>query len=299
MSLGRVLITGAGGQLSSDFEEALAGRAEVTALSRAELDVADDATLESVMAGGFDLVLNCAAFHNVDACEQEEDRAFEVNARAVKRLAQRCQEDGGQLVHVSTNYVFDGGREEPYGEEDLPRPLNVYGLSKLAGEHAALAYCDRALVVRTAGLYGRHGSASKGGNFVVRMIARAREQGALQVVVDQRLTPTYTADLAGGILDAVARDATGVVHLTNEGECNWHEFTRTIVELAGLDVEVTPTTTETPPGSVRRPLNGMLARPRADELALPRLRHWREALEDYLESEGLVAGTNRSIANAQ
>jgi dTDP-4-dehydrorhamnose reductase len=288
VTFGRVLITGAGGQLSSALEDALDGRAETTALGHADLDIADDSAREAVMDSGFDLVLNCAAFHNVDRCEQEERQAFEVNARAVKQLARRCQADGARLVHVSTNYVFDGQREEPYGEYDLPRPVNLYGISKLAGEHAALAYCEQALVVRTAGLYGLHGSASKGGNFVTRMIGRAREQGALQVVADQRLSPTSTDDLAKAVLAAVASGSKGVVHLTNEGECTWHEFTGAIMELADIDVEVEPTRTSTEPGGPQRPLNGVLARPRADELEIPRLRHWREALEDYMRAADLT-----------
>ena len=146
-----------------------------------------------------DAVFNCAAFHNVDLCEREEDRSFEVNARAVKRLAERCAERGAKLVHMSTNYVFDGTAPEPYREDDRPNPRSVYAISKLAGEHAALAYAPGALVVRGAGLYGLHGSASKGGNFVTRMVERAREQGELKMVADQRLAPTFTADLAAGV----------------------------------------------------------------------------------------------------
>jgi dTDP-4-dehydrorhamnose reductase len=226
----------------------------------------------------------------VDVCETQEDRAFEVNARSVKRLAQRCDEAGARLVHLSTNYVFDGMREAPYGEHDAPNPRSVYALSKLAGEYAALAYCSRALVVRTAGLYGLHGSASKGGNFVARMIGRARESGAqLRMVADQRLSPTFTADLANALIAGVEREATGVVHLTSSGACSWHEFTLEIMRLAGIEVPVEAVDTTIPPGGADRPLNGVLARPRADELGLPSLRHWREGLEDYMERAGLAA----------
>src|SRR5207244_3382617 len=198
----------------------------------------------------------------VDVCEREEDRAFEVNGRAVKRLAERCGALGARLVHLSTNYVFDGSGAEPYGELDLPAPQSVYAISKLAGEHAALAYAPGALVVRTAGLYGRQGSASKGGNFVVRMIARAREQGKLSVVADQRLSPTYTSDLAGALIQAVDRGVSGVLHITNGGECSWYEFTRAILELAAVDIPVKPVPTVVPEGGASRPLNGVLARPR-------------------------------------
>src|SRR5579875_1478384 len=172
----RALITGGGGQLASDLRELIE---DCVALSRAELDVTDDQALRRAFANVRpEVVFNCAAFHNVEVCETEENRAFAVNARAVKRLAQLCAESGARLVHYSTNYVFDGCAKAPYGEDDRPNPRSVYAISKLAGEYAAIAYSPGALVVRSAGLYGLHGSASKGGNFVTRMIARARDHGA-------------------------------------------------------------------------------------------------------------------------
>jgi dTDP-4-dehydrorhamnose reductase len=273
----RALITGGGGQLASDLQELLGDDAR--SYSHAELDIADgaavDRAFEEVQP---DVVFNCAAFHNVDVCETEPDSAWAVNVRAVRDLAGR----GAKLVHLSTNYVFDGRREEPYGEDDLPNPRSIYALTKLAGEHAALAYGEGALVVRGAGLYGLHGSASKGGNFVQRMLNRAREQGQLKMVADQRLQPTFTADLARALIDAVNTDASGLVHVTASGACSWFEFTQAIMEIAGIDVPIEPVTTTIGPGQPDRPLNGVLARPRADALGLPELRHWREALADYM-----------------
>jgi dTDP-4-dehydrorhamnose reductase len=287
---GRVLVTGGGGQLASDLVELLAGRCEVSAPSRAELDVTDDVAV----AAEFErtppaVVFNCAAFHNLEVCEREEDRSFEVNARAVKRLSERCAGTGALLVHVSTNYVFAGDRDDPYSEWDAPSPRSVYGLSKLAGEYAAMAYCPDALVVRSGGLYGRHGSASKGGNFVQRMLVRGREQGALKVVADQRLSPTNTADLAKSLISAVERDLHGLFHLTNSGACSWHEFTLGIMEIAGLEVPVKAVETVRPAGGADRPLNGVLSCARAREAGLPALRPWRDALEDYMLSAGLAA----------
>jgi dTDP-4-dehydrorhamnose reductase len=164
----------------------------------------------------------------------------------------------------------------------------VYALTKLAGEYAALAYADHALVVRTAGLYGMRGSASKGGNFVQRMIARAREQGSLRMVADQRLQPTFTADLAAAIVASVEAGAAGTVHLTASGACSWHEFTVAIMDRAGIDVPIEPVSTTIPPVGVDRPLNGVLARPGADALNLPALRPWEEALSDYMERARLA-----------
>jgi dTDP-4-dehydrorhamnose reductase len=273
----RALITGGGGQLASDLQELLGDDAR--SFSHAELDIADSAALDRAFDEVKpDVVFNCAAFHNVDVCETEPDSAWKVNVRAVRDLAGR----GAKLVHLSTNYVFDGRREEPYGEDDLPNPRSIYALTKLAGEYAALAYGDGALVVRGAGLYGMHGSASKGGNFVQRMLKRAREQGELKMVADQRLQPTFTADLAQALLDAVQRDANGLLHLTASGACSWFEFTQAIMEIAGIDVPIEPAQTTIGAGQPDRPLNGVLARPRAAALGLPELRHWRDALADYM-----------------
>jgi dTDP-4-dehydrorhamnose reductase len=280
----RALILGGGGQLASDLQAALG--ADARSLSHSELDICDETAVERAFAEASpDIVFNCAAFHNVDLCETERTQAWRVNVEAVQALAKR----GIPLVHLSTNYVFDGDRQEPYTESDAPAPRSIYALTKLAGEYAALAYGTRPLVVRSAGLYGLHGSASKGGNFVQRMIKRARETGTLRVVADQRLQPTYTADLAAAIIGALERDVEGVLHLTASGACSWHEFTSAIMELANIDVSVEPIETSIPPGGANRPLNGVLARPRADELGLPEPRPWREALADYMDAAGLRA----------
>jgi len=291
VTLERVLITGAGGQLGSDLSEQLGDRAEVRAFSHAELDVADhEAVAAAVRELGGGVVFNCAAFHNVDLCETEEEQALAINVVAVKRMAEACAEHGAKLVHLSTNYVFDGRREDPYGEDDTPSPRSVYALSKLAGEHAALAYAPGALVVRGAGLYGLHGSGQKGGNFVTRMLNRAREGQQIRMVSDQRLSPTFTRDLAAGLIEAVERDASGLLHLTATAACSWLEFTEAIYAIAGLEVPIEAVTTS---GGVDRPLNGVLVSPRSEELGLTPLRGWREALEDYMERAGYAAEASR------
>jgi dTDP-4-dehydrorhamnose reductase len=282
----KALITGGGGQLASDLTALLGS--EARAYPRSTLDITDaDAVSRALEEVQPEVVLNCAAFHNLDQCEADPTRAWAVNVEAVRNLAR----GGVKLVHISTNYVFDGRREQPYAEDDLPAPQSIYALTKLAGEHAATAYGKEPLIVRTAGLYGLHGSASKGGNFVQRMLARARAQGALSVVADQRLQPTFTVDLARSIVGALRNGAEGVVHLTATGECSWHEFTEAIVARAGLGAPVQAISTTVEPGGVERPLNGVLARPRADSLGLPALRPWREALNDYMDRAGLSEGS--------
>jgi dTDP-4-dehydrorhamnose reductase len=280
----RALITGGGGQLASDLANLLGD--DAVSLSHAELDIDDAAQIDRAFEEHRpDVVFNCAAFHNVDQCEREPDQSWTTNVRAVMELAKRP----AKLVHLSTNYVFDGRREEPYAEHDLPSPRSVYALTKLAGEYAALGYADDSLVVRSGGLYGFAGNASKGGNFVQRMIGRAREHGRLKMVADQRLQPTFTEDLAKALVDAVEREASGVVHLVNDGAMSWYDFTVAIMENAGIDVPIEAGTTTIPPGGVDRPLNGVLARPRADELGLTPLRSVKEALADYMQRAGLAA----------
>jgi dTDP-4-dehydrorhamnose reductase len=279
----RALITGGGGQLAHDLRALLGDSAR--AYARTELDITDEAALDRAFAEVQpEIVFNCAAFHNLDVCERDADTSWAVNVKAVRELARRSP----RLVHISTNYVFDGRRAQPYAEHDVPLPRSIYALTKLAGEYVAQAYADNTLVVRSAGLYGLHGSASKGGNFVQRMITRAREQGSLSVVADQRLQPTFTGDLARAIVDAVELGADGLLHLTADGACSWYEFTVEILRQAGIDVPVEPAVTEIPPGGVDRPLNGVLARPRADEIGLAALRPWQHALADYIRSAGLA-----------
>ena len=279
----RTLITGGGGQLASDLALRVDG---AVAPAHAQLDIADsDAVARAFAEHAPELVLNCAAFHNVDACERDPDSAWATNVRAVRDLARHCGRSRAKLVHFSTNYVFDGRRAEPYGEDDLPSPRSVYALTKLGGEHAALAYAPGALVVRTAGLYGLAGSASKGGNFVQRMIARARTGDVLRMVADQRLQPTFTADLADAVLAAVARGLDGVLHLTAGGACSWYEFTRAIMERAGLGVVVEPVETTFGPDAIDRPLNGVLA----GRAGLTPMRSWQAQLADYMGRAGLAA----------
>jgi dTDP-4-dehydrorhamnose reductase len=282
-----MLIVGESGQLGGAL---VRHRPSARAPARRDFDVARPGLKPSRISSG-GAVFNCAAYVNVDACEAEgAEEAWRVNAFGPGNVARACAEAGATLVHFSTNYVFAGDRAEPYGEDDLPGPRSVYGITKLAGEYAALAYCPDTLVIRTAGLYGLGGNRSKGGNFVERILRAARDRGALKVVADQTLSPTFCGDLAAATLDAVERGARGLVHLTNAGSCSWHAFTVEILRLAGLEnVPVEPVTTVPRPGVAHRPANGVLARPRADALGLPPMRPWQDALVDYMGQAGLLA----------
>ena len=275
----RTLVTGSGGQLGQELVGLLPGRGhEVVALSRGELDIADAGAVgRALEEHAPDLVINAAAYTNVDGCETETGLAYRVNALGPRNLAQLCGRRGSDLLHVSTNYVFDGGSERPYEPFDRPDPISAYGRTKRAGEEYVRDLTDRWYVVRTAGVYG------KGHNFVRTMLRVAGERDVLKVKDDEFVSPTYARDLAEGIVGVIEAGRYGLYHLTNSGSCSWYEFTREIFRLAGLKVEVVPVPGSEYPLPAARPSNGVLS-----ALGSPELRHWREALEDYLRDEGVV-----------
>jgi dTDP-4-dehydrorhamnose reductase len=280
----RFLVTGAGGQLGSDLLDLLPG---AVGLTRAQLSVGDrDAVREAV--GGFDVVLNCAADNAVDAAEAAPERAFAVNAEGPGNVAWACREAGARLVHFSTNFVFDGSGSEPFTEEGQPRPLGAYGRSKLAGERLVRERMPDALVVRSSGLFGWRGSAVKGGSFPERILKRVEAAEPVRVVDDQVLNPTYTADLAAGVLDLIDQDVQGVVHLVAGGCCSYWEMAVEATRLAGLSVSVEPISSATLDAAAPRPANGCLR-----SLRVPSLRPWREGLAAWFEAWSAARAVSR------
>lgn len=283
----RIAVLGAAGQLGRDLCPLLDG--EVFPLPRAEADL----TIPESLATSFaslkpDLVINCGAYNLVDRAENDPEAAFGINAWGVRNLAQICARRDCALLQVSTDYVFglETNRARPYAEEEAPGPVNVYGLSKLAGEYFVRALVPRHWVVRTCGLYGRHGVGGKGGNFVETMLRLAREGKSLRVVADQHLAPTATADLAHALAELVQTEAFGLYHLTNSGECTWFEFARRIFNLAGLKADLQPTTSQEYGAPARRPAYSVLENRAWARLGRPILRSWEEALADYLRKTG-------------
>jgi dTDP-4-dehydrorhamnose reductase len=277
----KVLITGAGGQLGRELAEVLPARGHDTvALDRRALDVSDaGAVADAVDEHAPDLVANAAAFTSVDRCEEERDLAYGINALGPRNLAQACERRGCDLLHVSTNYVFDGEEDRPYEPFDPPRPLGVYGRTKLAGEEHVMRLTNRWYVVRTAGVYGA------GHNFVRTMLRVAGERDRLQVKDDEFVSPTNARDLAVGIAGVVEDGDYGLYHLTNAGSCSWYEFAREIFRLSGVGVEVVPVSSSEYPMPAPRPANGVLS-----SMGSPELRHWREALAEYLKRETAARG---------
>jgi dTDP-4-dehydrorhamnose reductase len=272
-----ILITGSKGQLGRELPEILLDRGhEVVALSRRDLDVSDPTAVDQRIEGNPpELVINTAAFTNVDACEAEGQLGYLINALGPRNLAQSCERVGCELLHVSTNYVFDGRSDRPYEPFDPPHPISAYGRTKLAGEEYVKHLSKRWYVVRSAGVYG------EGHNFVRTMLRVAREREVLKVKDDEFISPTHARDLAEGIADVVETGLYGLYHLTNSGSCSWYEFSREIFSICGIEVEVVPVSSSEYPLPAPRPANGVLS-----SLGSPPLRHWREALADYLEKEG-------------
>jgi dTDP-4-dehydrorhamnose reductase len=279
----KVAVIGPRGQLGSALCEAFRRRAvDCVELDHGRVEVTDP---QSVLVALRDArpaaVVNTAAFHKVDACEEDPKRAFEVNALGALHVARACREAGARCVYVSTDYVFDGAKAEPYLEEDLPNPVNVYGASKLAGEHLVVQTCPDALVVRVASLFGGLGSRGKGTNFVLTVLERARRGEALRVVDDVRMSPTYAADAAAAIVELVAAGASGVFHVVNKGACSWYELAVRVLELAGLRVPVHPVPQEAYPARARRPRNSALSTAKLEARGL-RLPPWEDAVQRYL-----------------
>jgi dTDP-4-dehydrorhamnose reductase len=285
----KVLVTGARGQLAADLGRVLAHR-EVVALDRTALDIGEPAAVAACLRELRPrLVLNAAAYNAVDAAEDEPERALRTNTLGPLYVARACREVGALLVHFSTDYVFDGTSRRPYREDDPPRPLSVYAASKLAGEELVRISGADHLIVRTCGLFGKQGRERGGGNFVERMLAAALSGRKLRVVRDQIVAPTSTADLAAKVVELLARvepdrprEMLGVWHVTNSGECSWYEFARAIFEEAGVAADLSPVTAAEFGARARRPPFSVLASERLRAAGLRPLRHWREALRDYL-----------------
>jgi dTDP-4-dehydrorhamnose reductase len=284
----RVVLIGANGQLGGDLQEALrASGHAVIGLTHADIEVTDvDGVRAALARHRPEVVINTAAYHKVDEVEQHPERAFLVNAIAPWRVALACREEDAAVMFISSDYVFGGDstRRHPYTEADTPAPLNVYGASKLAGECLVRAANPKHYVVRTCGLYGRRGASGKGGNFVETMLRLAGEGKPIKVVNDQRLTPTHTVDVARALTALIETGRHGLYHVTSEGDCTWYEFAAEIFQLSRLDPNLSPTTSAEFKTVAARPSYSVLSKAALASVGLPPLRHWQDALSDYLRS---------------
>lgn len=279
-----IVLIGANGQLGSDLFKAFQKHGmAVTGLTHTQLDVCNHPQVSSAIESlKPDVVVNTSAFHKVELCDKDPQKSLEVNALAVRNLAKCCSSNKALLVHFSTDYVFDGKASKPYDEFDQASPANVYGVSKLTGEQLALIENDRCLILRTSGLYGITGSSGKGGNFVEMMVGKAQRGEQIRVVMDQVLSPTCTADLAGTVTECIEAGLHGLFHASSEGETSWYDFTRSIVELAGLSTEIVPVKTSEFPSPVVRPSYSVLSKQRLKAAGISATPHWRESLAGYI-----------------
>jgi len=281
----RVAIIGANGQLGSDVVEAFAREGDdVCPLSHLEIEVSNiDSVSKALETARPNIVVNTAAMHQVERCEQAPDAAFAVNALGPRNLAQVTRNLNAVLIQISTDYVFDGTKRAPYGEDDPPLPLNVYGNTKLAGEYFVRTLNPRHFVLRTSALYGKHACRGKGGlNFVDLMLKLARERGKVRVVDDEFVSPTPTADLARQIVALSHSEAFGLYHTTAEESCSWYEFAKNIFELTNTKVQLEAAAPGEFPAKVPRPFYSVLENRALKCRGINLFRTWREGLRDYL-----------------
>lgn len=282
-------IVGASGQLGMEFSKLTQG-SDMHLFTRNEMDVSDPVSVNNCLDRvDCSVVINVAAFHNVNESEQDSLEAFQVNSIGAGNIARAAAKKGCKVVFFSSDYVFgmDATRHMPYTENDLVGPLNVYGVSKVAGEQfVRIANADH-IIVRTSSLFGARTS-KKGWTFPEMIIARARRGEALKVVDDQIMSPTYCSDLVQTVARLIAADIRGTVHVTNEGACSWHEFAVAALEFAGIDRPVEAVRSNTFPSIAKRPAYSVLKCGREDLFERTKLRHWKTALAEWVEAKQLA-----------
>ena len=288
----KIMITGCYGQLGNELISILkSGKSEIGAmpeeLKGAEilpvdvdsLDIADCEKVKAfVLENRPDVIINCAAMTNVDGCESDYVTAFKVNAMGVRNLSMAAKETGAKLIHVSTDYVFEGNGTRPYVEWDLVNPQSAYGASKALGEKYALTFNDKSFVVRTSWLYGYIGK-----NFVKTVRRVIRERGGITVVNDQRGNPTNANDLAHHLLKLALTEEYGIYHCTGEGECTWFDFAKKIAELSGFGDVVKPCTSDEFPTPTKRPPYSSLRNLALECTIGNEMRNWEDAIEEYIK----------------
>ncbi|WP_405267451.1 dTDP-4-dehydrorhamnose reductase [Methanobrevibacter sp.] len=275
----KILITGSNGMLGHDLQEVLKDRHELILTTSETLDITDkNQAMNVICENKPDIVINSAAYTDVDGCEENQDIAYCVNGDGVRNLALACKEVGCPLLHISTDYIFNGENDKPWVEDDEIGPINVYGRSKLKGEQAILEILDKYFIVRTAWLYGINGK-----NFPKTMLELSQNHSEITVVYDEVGSPTYTPDLAFAISQLIETDYYGIYHITNSGSCSWCEFAKYIFEVADIDVEVIPVTASEFARPAPRPSYSILENKNWIKNGFKPLRSYKEAIKEYIE----------------
>jgi len=281
----KIAVIGANGQLGTDVVKMFTRNGdEVFPLTHSDIDLASmDSVSTRLKALHADIVVNTAAMHHVENCERDPDKAFAVNGLGARNISLVTNDLGATLMHVSTDYVFDGAKQTPYQESDAPNPLNVYGNTKLSGEYFVRNNTNRHFVLRTSAIYGKSPCRAKGGlNFIELMLKLARERGEVRVVDSEVVTPTSTLELAQQMVALSRSDAYGLCHATAEGSCSWHEFAREIFDLTSTKVNLRVADPNEFPAKVPRPKYSVLENCGLKKRGLNLFRPWREGLREYL-----------------
>ncbi len=285
----KILITGSYGMLGTDIISLLRNKIAASAPDeglkiikppREKLDVTHkDEVLDFILENTPDIIINCAAFTDVDKCETEREMAFNVNALGPKYVAAAADKCGSRVIHISTDFVFDGNSNRPYVEEDRPNPLSEYGRTKLEGERNIQNHCSSYLIVRTSWLFGHHGT-----NFVEKMLELAGHK-ELSVVTDQKGSPTYTVDLARMLWVLIERGCEGIFHVANQGNCSRYEWAEYIFKTRGCKININPIDSSQYRRPAKVPLNSTLNCQKFISVTGMRVRSWQEALEEYLNKQ--------------
>ena len=281
-----VFLIGVDGQLGTDIDKHFTKMgANVHGLvGLKDIDICDyDNSYKLIKGADPDIIINTAAFHNVDLCEDEVIQAFKVNVAGVKNIAGICRDMDIPLMNFSTDYVFDGNKEMPYTERDCPGPSSIYAVSRLGGERVIQYMLEKYYLIRLSGLYGHAGCAGKENvNFVETMLGLSGKKKQIKVVDDQVLTPTFTVDVAERLFELIGTGRYGLYHMTNTGSCSWYEFTCEIFRLAGIDIEVLPVSSIEFGAKAARPGYSVLDNAELKRAGLSDLRDWKEALGEYI-----------------
>jgi len=279
----KILITGANGLLGNELVSVLKNDHSLILFSHSQLDISDSESVNKQIDSSLpDIIINSAAYTQVDVCETNYDLAYKSNAIGPKNLANKCKQLGIPFIHISTDYVFEGNENnnKPYKEDDKLGPKTVYGKTKLEGENLVKQNCDKYFILRTAWLYGQ------GKNFVKTMLNLSKKNKELKVVNDQIGSPTYAKDLAKAIKEIIDKksDKYGIYHITNKGEVSWYEFAKKIFEIKKIEIKINPVTSEEFPRPAPRPHYSVLSNQKWIDAGFNPLRNYEEALKEYLDS---------------
>lgn len=278
----KILVTGSNGMLGSEILKVhINEKIKIIGVTRNDFDITNYEQMFNFIKNILpDVIIHCAAYTNVDEAEKNQELVFKINANATLDIAQICSKLNIKLIYISTDYVFDGKKNAPYYEYDLPNPINVYGMSKYYGEQFILKNCLKSFIVRTSWLFGKNGK-----NFVNTILTLTKNNKTLKVVCDQIGSPTYTKDLAKILVNLAKTEKYGIYHITNEGFCSWYEFANEILKIKNIsNVEVIPITSNHLNSLAKRPKNSMLYKINILNNGFNKLRHWTLALDEYLNS---------------